>query len=64
MKTGGLAFLKSNGIRNISRFFNGPGGVLSKLLPHMELALKQSGIAEDYELTTRQYFAIALLHNS
>ena len=58
MKTGGLAFLKSNGIRNISRFFNGPGGVLSKLLPHMELALKQSGIAEDYELTTRQYFAI------
>jgi hypothetical protein len=30
----------------------------------MELALKQSGIAEDYELTTRQYFAIALLHNS
>lgn len=60
MKEKGLTFLKSPTIRGISRIFLGVGSVLSKMFPHMELALKQSGIIEDYGLNTRTYFALSI----
>jgi flagellar protein FlaJ len=60
MKAGGLAFLKSPVIRNISRLFISVGNLISKIFPHTDLTLKQSGILEDYEITTRAYFSVAI----
>jgi len=60
MKEKGLVFLTSPLIRNISKLFYGVGNLLSRMFPYMELTLKQSGIAEDYEINPRGYFAITV----
>lgn len=58
MKDKGLVFLTSPAIRGFSKLFTAPANLLAKIFPYMELTLKQSGIAEDYEINTRTYFSV------
>lgn len=58
MKEKGLVFLTSPVIRSLSKLFIAPGTLLTKMFPYMELTLKQSGIAEDYEINVRTYFSV------
>jgi flagellar protein FlaJ len=53
-----IPFLKSRTIRNISHLFIGIGNVLSHLFPSIKLAVQQSGIREEYNITSREYMAV------
>lgn len=58
MPANNLPFLKSIGIRRISRNFIGVGDILLKLSPHTMVSVKQSGIADKYAITAREYVAV------
>lgn len=53
-----LPFLKSKGIRGMARNFIGVGDILLKLSPYINVSVKQSGIAEGYTVTAREYISV------
>lgn len=53
-----LPFLKSKSIIGISRIFTGVGSIPLKLFPNITITLKQSGIADEYGITAREYLSI------
>ncbi|MFH0860472.1 MAG: type II secretion system F family protein [Candidatus Altiarchaeota archaeon] len=54
-----IPFIGNPRIRKISRIFLWMGDVLSKTSPYMELLLKQSGVAEEYQINARGYLSVA-----
>lgn len=54
-----IPFVSNPRIRKYSRMFIGIGDILSKTSPYMELILKQSGVAEKYQINARGYLSIA-----
>jgi pilus assembly protein TadC len=53
-----IAFLQSGFIKTSSRAFMSFGSLLLGVFPKMGVALKQSGIATDYNVNAREYMAI------
>lgn len=56
-----VPFLESARIRNLSRIFIGIGDVLSRVSPYTGISLGQSGIAERYDISSREYFSVCFL---
>jgi len=52
-----IPLLDSKFIRGTSRLFIGVGAILSHIFPHMKLAVEQSGVRSEYNITTREYLA-------
>lgn len=53
-----IPFISNKKIRKASKLFRGVGDLLSKTSPYMELVLKQSGIADDYQINARGYLSV------
>ncbi len=49
--------LNSPAIRGTSRIFIGVGSILTHVFPYMKAAVEQSGVREEYNITTREYLA-------
>lgn len=53
-----IPYLESSKIRYASHFFMGVGAVMTKIFPGVDLDLKQSGVKETYDITTREYLSV------
>jgi len=53
-----IAFLKSNKLRKIARYFIGVGDILSKISPYTTISLQQSGVSHEYNVSVREYFSV------
>ncbi len=59
MKKKGIPFLQEdNPIRGLSRYFIPIGDLLSNFSPYTSVVLKQSGLGEKYNVSSREYLAI------
>ncbi|HEX55322.1 MAG: hypothetical protein DRO90_00095 [Candidatus Altiarchaeales archaeon] len=59
-----IGFLESRFVRNASRIFISFGSFLAGMFPKIEVNLKQSGIATDYNVNAREYMAICIFVSS
>jgi len=50
-------------MRNISRIFIYVGDLLTRITPSMALSLKQSGMDKEYNITAREYLAVAFTNS-
>jgi pilus assembly protein TadC len=52
-----IPLLDSKPLRDTSHLFIGVGAILSHMFPHMKAAVEQSGVREEYNVTSRDYLA-------